>query len=48
MREYMFGVMAVSGLSSKRKPKNAKKNINTLFYYNSSYDYTGKNLRTAI
>ena len=48
MRVSMFGVMAVSGLSSKRKPKNAKKNISTLFYYNSSYDYTGKNIRTAI
>ena len=25
MRVFMFGVMAVNGLSSKRKPKNAKK-----------------------
>ena len=48
MREYMFGVMAVSGLSSKRKPKNAKKNISTLFYYNSSYDYTRENICTVI
>jgi hypothetical protein len=31
MRVFMFGVMAVSGLSFKRKPKNAKKIIQTLY-----------------
>ncbi len=41
-------VMVAYGRKEQVEVKNAKKIIVTLYYYKSNYDYTRKNLRTAI